>query len=125
MHDEADIWYRRLQYRQEAVTLIIHERERQENLKAEGRFKHTPFDTGMQEPEKLASILEECGEVARNTLSRSYLVTDGERDDQALLRELTQVAALSCAWMERLIANKDQAANDIDALDDATGGSRR
>lgn len=83
----------------------IHiERRRQEKLKAEGRFSHTPADGELELPEpfKLAMIVEELGEVGRNVLARSELVTDGDTNDEALHKELCQVAALAVAWMERL-----------------------
>ena len=60
---------------------------------------------GMQEPEKLACITEEVGEISRNVLTRAHLTTDGDLGDAALLGELAQVAALACAWMERLVSN--------------------
>ena len=88
-----------------AFCLIRAERERQERLKQEGRFRYTLLDTGIQESEKLACIVEEVGEVGRNVLARAHLVFDGDLEDTALLSELTQVAALACAWMERLVSN--------------------
>jgi hypothetical protein len=94
-------------YRAVALDMVNKERDRQNKLKAQGRFVHTPFDVLMAEPEKLATILEELGEVARNTLRRGHLVTDGDSRDEALLTELSQVAALTLAWMERLIANRE------------------
>ena len=94
-----------IQSRQQALAAIDLERERQEKLKQDGRFRHTTFDTGLQAAEKLAVIVEEVGEVSRNVLARAYLVTDGNRTDRVLFTELTQIAALCCGWMERLIAN--------------------
>ena len=88
-----------------ALFLIRRERERQELLKEDGVFRHTLADMGMQEPEKLACITEEVGEISRNVLTRAHLTTDGDLGDAALLSELTQVAALACAWMERLVSN--------------------
>ena len=88
-----------------ALFLIRRERERQELLKEDGVFRHTLADMGMQEPEKLACITEEVGEISRNVLTRAHLTTDGDLGDAALLEELAQVAALACAWMERLVSN--------------------
>ena len=68
----------------EVSSLLINERNRQESLKQQGRFRHTPYDVGMMEPEKLACLMEEVGEIARNVMARSYLVTDGDRNDIAL-----------------------------------------
>ena len=91
-----------------AFCLIRAERERQERLKQEGRFRYTLLDTGIQESEKLACIVEEVGEVGRNVLARAHLVFDGDLEDTALLSELTQVAALACAWMERLVSTQQE-----------------
>lgn len=44
---------------------------------------------------KAAVLAEECGEVARAVLDRS--------PTEALVEELTQVAAVAVAWMEALV----------------------
>ena len=88
-----------------ALALVARERAHQEELKAQGRFRYTLADDGMNDYERLACIVEELGEVARNCLARNVqgLVTDGDASDEALCKELGQVAALSVAWMERLV----------------------
>lgn len=78
------------------------ERKRQLVLKEQGRFKYTPSDDGITDWQRLGMILEEVGEVSRNLLARDGLVTDGDKSNAALRKELSQVAALSVAWMERL-----------------------
>lgn len=88
--------------RHDAIGDIFNERQRQVRLKAEGRFKHTPADDEMSDGERLATIIEEVGEVGRNVLCRAGLVTDGDPSDSALRTELAQIAALCVAWMERL-----------------------
>ena len=85
-----------------ALTLVGSERMRQEHLKATGRFTYTLADAGMTDMERAACIMEEVGEVARNVLRRAGLVTDGDEDDAALRKELSQIAALAVAWMEAL-----------------------
>lgn len=86
-----------------AISLILKERERQEDLKAEGRFRFTLYDDpGLSEDEKLLGILEEVAEVGKNLLARRGLVTDGDTTDAALLKEIVQIAALSLAWIERM-----------------------
>lgn len=71
---------------------IGDERERQEELKAAGRFPHTCADD-VPDSDKLVILVEEVGEVARAIQSR----------DRANLREeLVQVAAVACAWVEAL-----------------------
>lgn len=88
---------------QAALEVVGAERQRQLRLQAEGRFKYTPSDDGMTDSERAACIMEEVGEVARNTLARvAGLVTDGSASDEDMLKELSQVAALCVAWMERL-----------------------
>lgn len=73
---------------------ISDERERQEELKASGRFSETCADAGMSPTLKLAVLTEEVGEVAR-------CLCDG--DSNARLREeLVQVAAVAMAWLESL-----------------------
>jgi hypothetical protein len=87
---------------EEALQSVRYERSRQEDLKAEGRFKHTLADYGLTYAERLACIVEEVGEVGRNVLARNGVVTDGDASPAALYKELSQVAALSVAWMEHV-----------------------
>lgn len=56
----------------------------------------------MTDAERLACLCEELGEVARLVLARESLVSDGDAADVVLRDELSQVAALAVAWMERL-----------------------
>jgi hypothetical protein len=87
----------------ERQLLVVHiERLRQERLKLEGRFKHTLADGELQDEFKLAMVLEEVAEVGKNLLARAALVQDGDASLEAIYTEVTQVAALSVAWMERL-----------------------
>lgn len=86
-----------------AMKRVTVERHRQLVLKAEGRFEYTPSDDGLDDWQRLGMVLEELGEVARNLLARDALVQDGDATDSALLTELSQVAALSVAWMERFV----------------------
>lgn len=79
---------------------VARERLRQETLKAEGRFRHTCADRGMDDGEKLACIVEEVGEVARAMLGNRRLTLDGGD----LRSELIQVAALAVAWAESIPA---------------------
>lgn len=92
----------RREYTEDVLTLVRKERERQEVLKLQGRFKYTLADA-MPEPEKAACIMEEVGEVCRNVLARMAKVTDGDTTDEAMVKELVQVAALSVAWVESLL----------------------
>lgn len=91
--------------RMEIFEAINLERERQDRLKAQGRFKFTAADGGMGNLDRLACIGEEIGEVARECLNLRNLVydrprhqNDTETDD--LEKELIQIAALVVAWLE-------------------------
>lgn len=86
-----------------AVDVVMRERARQLRLKEAGVFKYTPSDSSVTDWQRLGMVLEECGEVARNLLARDGLVGDGDKEDEALLKELSQVAALTVAWMERFV----------------------
>ncbi len=80
--------------RSAVVGSILDERHRQERLKAEGRFLHTPADPEMSDTAFLAVLVEEVGEVAR-------AINDAE--GVARLRdELIQVAAVCVARLELL-----------------------
>lgn len=90
--------------RQQALLRVDGERNRQEALKASGRFAHTCADPEMDELERLAVLLEEVGEVAR-ALNESHGIVQLER-------ELCQVAAVAVAWLEGLSSaeqNRDEA----------------
>ena len=94
--------------RTEAELEHVHaERHRQEQLKREGRFTYTLADKEMPEGMKLAALLEEVAEVGKNLLAREGLVTDGDTSLDAIHKELSQVAALSCAWMEFITMLRD------------------
>lgn len=85
-----------------ALREVAAERERQVTLKESGRFQYTPSDEQVTDSQRLAMLVEEVGEVARNCLARANLVKDGEASDKALRKELSQVAAIAVAWMEAL-----------------------
>ena len=75
------------------LALVERERERQEELKECGKFAATCADE-IPAGEKLAILVEEVGEVAREVCER------GARAE--LLEELVQVAAVAVAWAESL-----------------------
>jgi len=86
---------------------VLRERERQEDLRASGKFVATCATTGadqMTEFECFTVLGEEVGEVAKVLLDAS--ITDINRLDEStvlfLRDELIQVAAVSVAWVERL-----------------------
>lgn len=81
---------------------ITRERLRQEELVQRGKFKWTCADhrgSGL-EPEKLAVLAEEFGEVAR--LITETIIDPDRRDIGKLRAELIQVAAVAVAWVESL-----------------------
>lgn len=84
-----------------ALARVLVERLRQLELQASGKFRYTLSDDGMTDDQRLACIVEKVGNIAR--IARQQPI-DGDDDDAAQLRtELTQVAALAVAWIERLI----------------------
>lgn len=104
---------------QRVFARVLKERERQDRLKEQGRFIFTCADTpGLIPSEKYTVLGEEVGEVARVILNLANLTTDfdflsspvdversGGRDallNRKLQRELTEVAAVACAWLESM-----------------------
>lgn len=86
---------------------VAEERARQEQRKADGRFKFTCADPGpgaMTNAEKLTVLVEEVGEVAREVLTQDgrRLARDSVGTREALRDELVQVAAVAVAWAESL-----------------------
>ncbi len=71
---------------------------RQDLLKAEGRFAHHCGDAELSNPERLAVLAEEFGEVARAILEQGKLANDVTGAD--LREELVQVAAVAAKWIE-------------------------
>jgi NTP pyrophosphatase (non-canonical NTP hydrolase) len=77
--------------RQMALSTIVAERNRQNDLKATGKFENTPADPGMSHSYCLTVIVEEVGEIARAI----------QKGDRANMRdEITQVAAIALGWLE-------------------------
>jgi NTP pyrophosphatase (non-canonical NTP hydrolase) len=89
-----------------ALVLVGFERERQDELKAAGRFEFTCADDGLTLAEKLACLTEELGEVAQEVLTQEghRLARDTLGTKEALRKELVQVAAVAVAWIESLDA---------------------
>lgn len=83
-----------------AIKSIEDERDRQEQLKAAGRFKFSCADLEMTNPERLAVLAEEFGEAAHevNETIGGHAVLNRAN----LRKELVQVAAVACAWIEAL-----------------------
>lgn len=84
------------------IARVVRERHRQDDLKAEGRFRFTCADDEMSNVERLACLVEEVGEVAQEVLTQKdrRLARDTEGTDEALREEITQVAAICVAWLE-------------------------
>jgi NTP pyrophosphatase (non-canonical NTP hydrolase) len=83
----------------EILKNVLDERVRQDQLKAQDRFKYTCADWELDESECLAVLMEEVGEVAREVLGKQGLTTDGK--DGKLQTELVECAAVILAWLER------------------------
>lgn len=73
-----------------ALDKIIIERDRQDDLKKKGRFKYTCADN-IDSKMALSILVEEVGEVARAI---------NENDTDELIKEISQVGAISLAWLE-------------------------
>jgi NTP pyrophosphatase (non-canonical NTP hydrolase) len=91
---------------QTALQSIVAERHRQDQCKAEGRFRFVCADSAMGNHERLTCLAEEVGEVAEAVLTLDGLAQARARglrvgDSAEHLRtELTQVAAICLAWLE-------------------------
>jgi NTP pyrophosphatase (non-canonical NTP hydrolase) len=83
-----------------AINSIVAERERQDYLKSQDRFKYTCADWELSNAERLAVLVEEVGEVAREVLGEADLTTDGK---DKLKTELVECAAIITAWLERYV----------------------
>ena len=79
---------------------VYAERIRQEHLKSAGRFAYTCADSEMTNPEKLAVLAEEFGEVAHEV---NEAIGPGRKlDSEKLKAELIQTAAVCVAWAESI-----------------------
>lgn len=93
-----------------ALQSIMYERDRQEQLKKEGKFEYTCADPvhSISNYRKATILGEEMGEVcnAVNEIDNCLHRSDGLGCDQAriaLRNELIQVAAVAVAWVESLM----------------------
>lgn len=96
-----------------AIDELIKERLRQDQLKAEGRFKWTCADLEMSETDCAVVLMEEVGELCRAILEYQNLTFDrladhveGKVGKEKIMEEATQVAAVSLAIMERSFIEK-------------------
>lgn len=89
-------------HRAHAILAIVAERDRQDILKAQGRFQYTCTDLAITDKDRCLTILtEEIGEVARELCDWRGTARDVEHV-RRLRDELTQVAAIALAWLEGL-----------------------
>lgn len=82
---------------------VLRERDRQDQLKASGRFQFTCADPELIDTQRLAILLEEVGETGRAILNRIGLSHDlphGVLGRGQLRTELVQVMAICLAWVE-------------------------
>lgn len=80
---------------------VFRERMRQEELKRQGKFKHTCADV-MPNAERLAVLAEEFGEVSRHVCEELIAERLDTAERLKLHAELVQVAAVAVAWAEAL-----------------------
>lgn len=89
------------------LSLVIQERARQEQLKKDGKFKHTCADVELGNHECLTILTEEVGEVARAIME--YEAQEGDDEEyQHIIDELVQVAAVAIATVEGLYESERQ-----------------
>lgn len=93
---------------------VSAERDRQEQLKRDGKFTFTCADTEESALEKLPVLAEEFGEVAKEITEQLIELRKYQRDNleyplhrrifriSELRKELIQVAAVCVAWCESL-----------------------
>ena len=79
---------------------ISAEIDRQQVLKAAGRFRYSCADLELSNDKTYLVLAEEVGEVARVLMEMDRLVND--LHGQHLRSELVQVAAVACAWIMKL-----------------------
>jgi uncharacterized protein YoxC len=117
----------------DAIAKVGFERHKQEQMKAAGKFRHTCNDPQMTDPERLAVLVEEVGEVSTEVLGvcdeadarAKTMATQTRENSEAveqavrvrMYEELAQVAAVAVAWMESIEIEN--------ALDAAEGQGRR
>lgn len=99
-----------------ALNDVGDERKRQEDLRAQGKFLYScATPNGLSNPEKLAVLAEEFGEVAKEVTEEIIIETriGAQRARLAeqlpvihknLRKELIQVAAVCVAWIEAMDA---------------------
>lgn len=92
--------------REDVFKLIDQERARQSRLCAEGKFPWTCNDPTIRHESKLAVLMEEVGEVARCLNENTIHNSQTHLDQDALVAELTQVAAVATAWIESLLPTR-------------------
>jgi hypothetical protein len=90
----------RRQIRELIYAEIDAERNRQQRLQREGKFKYSCDSTLISSPLKLTILAEEFGEVAREVFEMHDKGDFTTARKAALRKELIQVAAVAVAWLE-------------------------
>ncbi len=91
---------------QQVFARVLLERQRQQTLKAEGKFRYTCADWELGHAECALILVEEVGEVCRAVLNVKSLGIDPYSPSTEAAKlcqlqdELIQVAAVACAWLE-------------------------
>jgi glycerol dehydrogenase-like iron-containing ADH family enzyme len=88
----------------EVLEAIRRERFRQEDLKSKGKFAYSCADGGMSNAERLTVLAEELGEVSHEV--NEGIGTGRVIDMKKLRKELIEVAAVACAWIEAIDSKK-------------------
>lgn len=81
--------------RADVINAVDAERDRQEKLLADGTIPALCSQPDCADVLRLAALMEEVGEVGRAIL---------DRENDGLIEELIQVAAVAVAWVEGVTA---------------------
>ena len=91
-----------------AVNELLKERYREDELKADGRFKYTCADKEMRMQDCMLVLIAEVGELCRAVLENEKLAFDrrgdhvkGEVGEEKIREECVQVAAVALSMVER------------------------
>lgn len=86
---------------------IRKERLRQEKLREAGKFQYTAADLECPDLDRMSALMEEVGEAATASMEERKTATPRDGKPSSLRKELIQVAAVACAWVESIDVRAD------------------